>query len=233
MTAWLGSYLRLTIILDRIDPGRFRFVGFYRKTLLFFKADLEQCERIDFEAGDSRWVVVCQDHRGGVIGQAALHHFPRIDRGAVDGALEQFVEPQDVMLVGQEDATEDLALAIAEAGAQVFPGGLGTAQYVAVLYFGVQLAVAEFAHRRQARGLGRTDTRHAGDLPEVGRQQAREPVESLQQVASRLALSELFLAFPNESDLSMRDLAENLLLINVLQRAVCRSDRAGQSTDAG
>ena len=74
--------------------------------------------------GDSRGVVVRQDHRGGVVGQAAFHYFPRIDRGAVDGALEQFVEPQDVMLVGQEDATEDLALAIAEAGAQVFPGGL-------------------------------------------------------------------------------------------------------------
>ena len=143
--------------------------------------------------GDSRGVVVGQDHRGGVIGQAAFHHFPRIDRGAVDGALEQFVEPQDVMLVGQEDATEDLALAIAEAGVQVFPGGLGTAQYVAVLHFGVQLAVAEFAHRRQARGLGRTDAGHAGDLPEACRQQAREPVESLQQIAReverRLAVS--------------------------------------------
>ncbi len=78
--------------------------------------------------GDTRGVVVKKDDGGRVDLQRPLNDDARVNRCAVDGALEQFHRLDDAVAVVQEEAAEHLCLAFGEFEAEIGPGVVRTAQ---------------------------------------------------------------------------------------------------------
>ena len=72
--------------------------------------------------GDTRGMVVEKDDGGRVDLQRPLNDDPRMDRGAVDGALEQLHRIDHAVAVVQEEAAEHLRFAFGELQAEIGPG---------------------------------------------------------------------------------------------------------------
>ncbi len=69
--------------------------------------------------GHARRVVVGEDHRRRVLRQGTLDHLPRVDAGAIDGAVEQHFEGQDPVLGVEKQAAEQLVRFVAQARLEV------------------------------------------------------------------------------------------------------------------
>ena len=59
-------------------------------------------------------VVVGKDHGSGIAGQSLLHHYTGIHRRAINGAVEQRLETEHLVLVVEEDGGEDLVLLLGQ-----------------------------------------------------------------------------------------------------------------------
>ena len=64
--------------------------------------------------GDTRGVVVREDDRRSVVGQRLAEHFTRMDRRAVDGAAEEFLEDDQSVAVVEVEAAEHLVRPVAQ-----------------------------------------------------------------------------------------------------------------------
>ena len=66
-----------------------------------------------------------QDHRSGVVLEGFLHHFTRVNAGAIDRAAKEFQAFDQSMPIVQEQYREHLVLARAEFHREVLPSGRG------------------------------------------------------------------------------------------------------------
>src|SRR5258706_4004646 len=72
---------------------------------------------------DTARVVVYQDASGGISGQRFLHHFPRMDRSAIQGSSEQLLPLDKSMPVVDVDDTEYFVRTIAQSHREVLTHG--------------------------------------------------------------------------------------------------------------
>jgi|ERR1700733_1842442 len=83
-------------------------------------ADIDQCKRFReppsnqlicvARLGYRAWVVVAEDHRRGIQLKRSLYHFPRMNTGSIDGAIEEIFRCNQSMAIVEEETGEDFSL---------------------------------------------------------------------------------------------------------------------------
>ena len=72
--------------------------------------------------GNSRWMIVRDDHRGGIALQGQLHDLARVHAGAVDGAAKQLFELDQSMTFIEVQTAKHFVLEIAQLRRQEIAG---------------------------------------------------------------------------------------------------------------
>jgi hypothetical protein len=88
---------------------------------------------------------VGEDHRRGIVGQGLLHHDPRMHAGTVNGALEQHLEGDEPVTVGQECGGEVFVFLLGQPQEGQLLGSLGRGQGLTADIGGVSLQDADRA----------------------------------------------------------------------------------------
>lgn len=132
--------------------------------------------------GQTRRMVVREDHGAGVARQRGLDDLARVDAGLRQGAAEQRVHLDESMLCVEEQHGKDLVRQPGQVQLQVGPDAVGMVEDRPLAQRAGQCAARHLRHRRQLGRPRRTQPGHVAQLPRCGIQQAGEATEAVQQV---------------------------------------------------
>ena len=136
--------------------------------------------------GDARGVVVREDDRRGVMGQRLTEHFARMDRCAVDGAAEEFLEDDQSVAVVEVEAAEDLVWPVAQLRGEEAAGVGGGVQRLAGAQRCAVVSPRELERALQQGDPRGTESRGGEYAIPIGGEQPAQRAEIVEELAREI-----------------------------------------------